>query len=63
MIKELKVSSSLAVSRLYAVITHFFITTTLILETHVSAHISYEITIKSDNEISEQHLQTKLDII
>ena len=59
MIKELKASSSSAVSRLYTETTHFFITITLVLKAHVSAHVSCEITIKLDSEISEQHLQTE----
>ena len=56
MIKELKAPSSLVAPRLYTKAAHFFITTTLMLEAHVSAHISCEITIKSGSEISEQHL-------
>ena len=62
-IKELKASSSLAAPRLYTEVTHFFTTLTPVLKAHVSAHVSYEITIKSDSETSEQHLQTRQDII
>ena len=51
--KELKVSSSLVASRLYAETACFFITTTPILKAHVSAHTFYEITIESGSEISE----------
>ena len=53
MIKELKASSSSAVSRLYTEIICFFINTTLVLKAHVSACASYEITIKSGYETSE----------
>ena len=52
-IKELKASSSLAVSRLYTKFTHFFITTTLMLKAHVLVCASCEITIKSGSEISK----------
>ena len=63
MIKELKVSSSLAVSKLFAETTYFFTTTTLVLKAHILVCTFCEITIKSGSEISEQHLQTKQDII
>ena len=63
MIKELKASSPSAASTLYAEIICFFITTTSVLEAHVSACVSYKITIKSDSETSEQYLQTEQDII
>ena len=63
MIKELKASSSSVVSKLYAEVTYFFITTTLILKACVSVCVSYEITIKSGSEILKQHLQTEQDII
>ena len=33
------------------------------LEAHVLTYISHKITIKSGSEISEQHLQTRQDII
>ena len=56
MIKELKASSLSAVSKLYTETTHFFITIISVLKAHVLAHISYEITIKSDSKISKQHL-------
>ena len=62
-IKELKASSFLAVSRLYTEITHFFTTTTHVLKACVLVCVSHEITIKSDSEISEQHLQTRQDIV
>ena len=62
-IKELKASSSLAAPRLYTEAAHSFTTTMLVLEAHVSAHASQEITIKSDSETSEQHLWTRQDII
>ena len=62
-IKELKASSSSAVSRLYAEAACFSTNTTPVLKAHVSAHTSHEITIKSDSEISEQHLWTKQDIV
>ena len=52
-IKELKISSSSAVSKLYAEITHFFITTISVLKACVLTCISYEIIIKSGSEISE----------
>ena len=50
MIKELKASSSLTVSKLYAETAHFFITTTSVLKVCVLAHVSHKITIKSDSE-------------
>ena len=56
MIKELKASSSSAVSKLYAETVYFFITIISVLKAHVLACASYEITIKSDSEISKQHL-------
>ena len=55
-IKELKASSSSVAPRLYTEAAHSFTNTTLMLEAHVSAHVFYKITIKSDSEISEQHL-------
>ena len=63
MIKELKASSSSAVSRLYVEIICFFTTTTSVLEAHILACASQEITIKSGSETSEQHLQTEQDIV
>ena len=63
MIKELKASSSSAASRLYTETAHSFTNTTPMLKAHISAHTSCEITIKSDSETSEQHLQTEQDII
>ena len=62
-IKELKASSSLVISRLYVETICFFITTISVLKAHVLAYISYEITIKLDSETSEQHLQTEQDIV
>ena len=59
MIKKLKASSSSAVSRLYAEVTHFFTNITSVLKAHVSAHTSCEIIINSDSETSEQHLWTE----
>ena len=62
-IKELKASSSSVASKLYAKATCFFITITPVLKTCVSVSVSHELTIKSGSETSEQHLQTKQDII
>ena len=58
-IKELKASSSSVASKLYTEITYFFITTTSVLKAYISAHVSCEITIKSDSKTLKQHLQTK----
>ena len=55
-IKKLKDSSSLATPRLYAEATYFFTTTTPVLEAHVLAHVSCEITIRSGSETLKQHL-------
>ena len=55
-IKELKASSPLAASRLYAETSHFFNNTTPVLEAHVSIYTSHEITIKSGSETLKQHL-------
>ena len=56
MIKELKAPSSSAASRLYTETVCFFTIITPVLEAHIPAHTSHEITIKSDSEISEQYL-------
>ena len=63
MIKELKASSSSEASRLYTEVTCSFTTITPRLKACVSAHVSYEITIKLDSETLKQHLWTGQDII
>ena len=62
-IKELKASSSLVVSKLYAETAHFFTTTTPVLKACVLTYTSHEITIKSGSETLKQHLQTRQDIV
>ena len=62
-IKELKVSSSSAAPRLYTKTTHSSTNIISVLEACVLAHVSHEITIKSDSEISKQYSQTEQDIV
>ena len=50
-------------SRSYTETVYSFTTTTPVLKAHVLVCAFYEMTIKSDSEISEQHLQTGQDIV